>query len=179
MGNGFINKTVLKRIFLYGIALIAGLILLSPFLITWSINTSYIKNKISFFLYQKTGTHINGSNLSLAILPNPSISVNKLVLNPDKRIKLTIDFIKLNFDIKQLLQGKINVNQITIDRPEIKPMPIEEKSFNSPLNNYFSNITQDLKKIFVFLPDHQSSVEIRFKNAISQYFKQMDGSVYL
>lgn len=175
----FSYKTGFKRLILYGIAVIIGLILLSPIIITWGINTSYIKNKISSFLYQKTGTHIDGSKFSLAIFPNASISVHKVLFNPDNGINLSIDFVKFDFDILQLLQGKININQITIDRPEIKPMVIEGKPFALSINIFVSNYIQDLKKIFTFLPEHQAAVELRFKNAITQYFKQMDGSVYL
>ena len=175
----FSYKTGFKRLILYGIAVIIGLIVLSPIIITWGINTSYIKNKISSFLYQKTGIHIDGSKFSLAIFPNASISVHKVLFNPDNGINLSIDFLKFNFDIQQLLQGKININQITIDRPEIKPMVIEGKPFSLSHNIFVSNYIQDLKKIFAFLPEHQTSVKLRFENAVSQYFKQMDGSVYL
>jgi len=175
----FSYKTGFKRLILYGIAVITGLILLSPFIITRGINSSYIKNKISYFIYQKTGVLIDGSKFSLAIFPGPSISVHNFIFNPDNGINATIDFLKFNFDIQQLLQGRIDINQITIDRPEIKPMVIKGKPFALPLNVFASNTIRDLKKIFTFLPEHQSSVELRFKNCISQYFKQMDGKVSL
>ncbi len=176
----FLNRTRFKRLVLYGLALIIGFILLSPFIITWGINTSFIKSKIASFLYQKTGTHIDGSKFSLTIFPSTSISVHNFMFNPDNGINLSIEFLKFNFDIQQLLQGKINVNQIIIERPEIKPFLIQAKPFASSLNVSASNTIQDLKKkIFTFLPEHQTSVELRFKNAITQYFKQMDGSIHL
>ncbi len=172
-------KIRIKRLVLYGIAAIAGLILLSPFIITWGINTSYIKNKISYFIHQNTGTRIDSSKFSLAIFPHASISVHKFIFNPDNGLNVTIDFLKFNFDILQLLQGRININQIIIDRPEIKPMLIKGKTFTSPFNIFLSNTIQDIKKIFTFLPQHQRSVELKFKNGITQYFKQMDGTISL
>ena len=175
----FLNKTVIKRLFLYGFALISGLVLLSPFIINWGINTSLVKNKISSVLYQKTGTHIDSSKFSITIFPNASISVHKFNFNPDNKINFTIKFLKFNFDIQQLLQGKINVSRIIVDHPEIKPDLSHEDTFVSSLNVSASNIVRELKKIFTFLPEHQDSVELRFKNAASQYFKQMDGSIYL
>ena len=103
----FSYKTGFKRLILYGIAVIIGLILLSPIIITWGINTSYIKNKISSFLYQKTGTHIDGSKFSLAIFPNASISVHKVLFNPDNGINLSIDFVKFDFDILLIMPWNI------------------------------------------------------------------------
>lgn len=173
------KKAGIKRLVFYGLALITGLTLLSPFIITWGINSPFIKNKIASFIYQKTGTHIDSSKFSLTIFPKASISVNKFMFNPDDGINLSIELLKFNFDIQQLLQGKINVNQITIDRPEVKPVLIQGQPFASSFNVSASNTIRNLKKIFTFLPEHQKSVELRFKNAITQYFKQMDGSIYL
>jgi len=176
----FLNRTGIKRLVLYGLALIIVFILLSPFIITWGVNTSFIKSKIASFLYQKTGTHIDSSKFSLTIFPSASISVHKFMFTPDNGLNLSIEFLKFNFDIQQLLQGKININQIIIERPEIEPFLIQKKPFEFSINVLASKTIQDLKKqIFTFLPEHQTSVELRFKNAITQYFKQMDGSIYL
>ena len=176
----FLNRTGIKRLFLYGLALIIVVILLSPFIITWGINTSFIKSRIATFLYQKTGTHIDGSKFSLTVFPRASISVHKFKFNPDNGLNLSIEFLKFNFDIQQLLQGKINVNQIVIERPEIRSFLIQAKPFDFSINILASKTIQDLKKkIFTFLPEHQTSVELRFKNAITQYFEQMDGSIFL
>ena len=117
-----LDKIGIKRLIFYGIATIAGLILFSPFIITWGINSSYIKNKVAFFLYQKTGTDIDSSKFSLAIFPHASISVHNLVLTPDHGVNLNIHFLKFNVDIQQLLKGRINITQTTIDRPAIKLM---------------------------------------------------------
>ena len=125
----FLNRTGIKRLVLYGLALIIVFILLSPFIITWGVNTSFIKSKIASFLYQKTGTHIDSSKFSLTIFPSASISVHKFMFTPDNGLNLSIEFLKFNFDIQQLLQGKININQIIIERPEIEPFLIQKKPF--------------------------------------------------
>ena len=176
----FLNRTGIKRLVLYGLTLIIVFIVLSPFIVTWGINTSFIKSKITSFLYQKTGTHIDGSKFSLTIFPSASISIHKFIFNPDNGLNLSIEFLKFNFDIQQLLQGRINVNQIIIEQPEIKPFLKQTKPFEFSINVLASKTIQDFKKkMFTFLPEHQTFVELRFKNAITQYFEQMDGSIYL
>ncbi|WP_304511432.1 YhdP family protein [Desulfobacula sp.] len=169
----------IKKSVIYSIVLIFTLILSSPFLITWFINTSYIKNKISSFIYQKTGADIDSSKLSLTLFPQASFNIENFNFNPDNRININIKFLKFDVDIQKLLRGKINVDQITIEKPEIKTISIKEKQSALPVDFSVSKHIKDLKKIFAFLPEHQNSVELRFKNAMSQYFKQMDGSLYL
>ena len=156
-----------------------GFLLLSPFIITWGINTPFIKHKISYFIYQKTGNRIDDSKFFLAIFPHPSLLIKKFILTPDNDITVSIDFIKFNFNIQQLLQGNIAIDQITVDRPELKPILTQGKTVSSPLNISISRYIQELKNILAFLPEHQTSVELRIKNAITQYFEQMDGSVFL
>jgi hypothetical protein len=172
-------KKRITRVFIYSAAILTGVLLLSPFIITWGINTQYIKKKTAGFLYQKTGVHIDASKFSLAILPRASISIHQFKFNSDNEINIFIDFLKFNIDVKQLLQGKINVDQITIDGPEIKSMGIKQKNLALPLDISLLSSIKEVKKVFDFLPEHQNSVELRFKNAIAQYFKQMDGSLYL
>ncbi|WP_457554093.1 hypothetical protein [Desulfobacula sp.] len=172
-------KTGIKRVFLYGTALFTGIILLSPFIITWGINTSYIKNKTAVFLYHKTGTHIDVSQFSLAVFPHAGISFHQIQINPDNGLNIFIDFLKFNIDIRQLLQGNIIVDQIRIDRPEIKFEAINQKEGELGRHIFALSTIKDLKKIFTFFPKHQTIVNLKFNNARSQYFKQMDGTLYL
>jgi AsmA-like C-terminal region len=176
-----LHKNRIKQIFIYSAAVLTGLLLLSPFIITQVINTQYIKKKTATFLYQKTGAHIDGSKFSLAIFPGASISIHefKFKFNPDNEINIFVDFLKFNIDIKQLLQGRINIDQITIDGPEIKSRKTKQKTVAFPLDVSLLSDIKDVKKIFDFLPEHQNSVELKFKNAASQYFRHMDGSLYL
>ena len=72
------------------------------------INIAYIKDKISSFIYQKTGTNIDSSKFCLTLFPRASLSINNFSFIPDNKIDINIDSLKLNIDIQKLLQGKIS-----------------------------------------------------------------------
>ena len=154
----------IRRIVFYSVVLLLVLLLSSPFIITRAINTSYIKNKISFFIHQKTGTNIDASKFSLTVFPQASFTIENFNFNPDNRINVTIEFLKFDIDIQKLLRGKININQITIDHPMVKTNVLKEKPSASPIDFSVSKLTRTFKKIFDFLPDHQESIALTLKN---------------
>ncbi|MBU2454811.1 MAG: AsmA family protein, partial [Proteobacteria bacterium] len=169
----------IKQLVFYGVILIAVFILSSPFIINRVINTSYIKDRISSFIYKKTGANIDSSKYSLTIFPHASLRIDNFNFMAGDRLIASIDVLKFNIDIKPLLRGKININQITIDHPQINASTLKEKPATLPVDFSLSNYIQELKKVFEFLPEHQESVEITIKNATSQYFRRMDGSLSL
>ena len=172
-------KIGIKRSVFYGIVLILIFILLSPFIINQIINRSYIKNYISSFVYQKTGTQIDSSKIYLTFFPQPSLKIDNFIFNPDNRININIESLKFNIDIQKLLRGKINIDQITIDHPTITTKFPGKDQTTLPADFSVFKYTEKLKKIFAFLPEHQDSVRIKFENLTSQYFRRMDGSLFL
>lgn len=172
-------KIGIKRPVFYIGFLIIVLMLSSPLLITWIINTTYIKNKISSLIYQKTGTFITASKFSLTVFPKASINIADFNFHPDDRIQIKTELMKVHIDIQKLLQGKINIDQIAIHHPVIETIAAEKVQPGLSFDLSISKCIQGLKNIFTFLPDQQASVELTFKNLTSQYFSRMDGSVYL
>jgi len=173
------QKKRTRRLLFYAGAVLTGLILLSPFLISWGINTLQIKNRIAAFLYQKTGIQMAAERFSFALFPRPGVSIHPMTFNPAAGIDITIDFLKLDFDYQHLLQGKINIHQITVDRPEIKFTGAKGEAQGSFLDISLCTARAAARKIFTFFPDHQGSVALKFKNAGMPYVKRMDGSLYL
>lgn len=172
-------KIGIKRPVFYGIVLILVLLVSSPFTINRVINTSYIKNKVSSFIYQKTGTRIDGSGFSISIFPQPSLTIENFNFKADNKIAVNIELLKFNVDSQAFFRGKINISHITIDHPELKPSALKKNHSMIPIDFSISAYAQKLKKIFDFLPGHQDAVEITFKNISSTHFRRMDGSVYL
>ena len=192
-------KTRIKWSVFYSIVLILVLLLSSPFIINRLINTSYIKNKISSFIYQKTGTNIDSSKFYFTLFPQASLTINNFSFIPDNRININIDSLKFDIDIQKLLQGKIDIDQITIDHPQIRTqikigtkvgtqIEISTRSLKGKqsappvdfsVSKFISELSPTIKKIFALLPEYQESVELRFKNVTSQYFRRLDGSLYL
>jgi len=171
-------KIRIKRGFFYGIVLLLIVILSSPFMITHISNTSYIKNKISSFIYQKTGTHLDASKFSLTLFPQTSFNINNFNLHPGNKLDVHIESLKFDITLQELFQGKINFDKITIERPTISLIHQKEGQSAVPVDFSVSKYIQELKKLFDFLPEHQNSAELLCKNVKSPYFNRMDGSLF-
>ena len=171
----------IKKNLLYGFILIVVLFVSSPYILNWAVNSSYIKDKISQAIYQKTGADFNAARFSITLFPKLGISVEDLIFNLYERTDINIEAINFNLDIKKLLFGKISVTHISIIRPELKI-----KSSGQLQPKYaFSNLKSPkqlipvIKNLFALLPEHQGAVEFEFKDVRTPYFKRMDGSFYL
>jgi len=171
----------IKNFLFYGFILIVVLFVLSPYILNWTVNTSYIKHQISLAISQKTGADFNASRFSITLFPNFSISVKDFIFNPDNRTDINIKAINFNLDIKKLLYGKISVTHISIVRPELKKKSSDQLQSNSAFSNLKSplQLVPAIKNLFTLLPEHQESVEFTFKDVRTPYFKRMDGSFYL
>jgi len=171
-------KNGIKRYAFYGIILILAISII-PFFLSPVINSSYVKNKISTFVYQKTGTLIKPSKLRLTLLPKTSLIIKNFNLDQNTGIDVNIDSLRFDIDIIELLRGKITIDKISFDHPVIGTQAQSSKHTILPSNIRVSKSIQNLKKVFDFFPRHQDFVEIRFKNVASRYFKRMDGSIFL
>ena len=173
----------IKNFLFYGFILIVVLFVLSPYILNWTVNTSYIKHQISLAISQKTGADFNASRFSITLFPNFSISVEDFIFNPDSRTDINVKAINFNLDIKKLLSGKISVTHISIIRPELRTKyPGKSQSLSKPAFLNLKSIPKlilAIKNLFTLLPAHQDSVAFEFKDVRSPYFKRMDGSFYL
>lgn len=170
----FFLKTGLKNFFLYGIALFLILSISFPFIITRVLNTSYVKKEISYYVYKKTGKEIDPIKFTISVFPQASLNLKNLDFNIGNNLDISIKFIKIDIDIHELLRGRLNILKITIDRSIITP-PFNEKQYSLS----HSGSTKVLERVFDFLPVHQESVNLIFKNVVSPYFSQMEGSIYV
>ncbi|MFH2091111.1 MAG: AsmA-like C-terminal domain-containing protein [Pseudomonadota bacterium] len=175
-----ILKMAGKRTFFYAIALLLVLIVSFPLLINELINTQIIKRKISTAIFQKTGASIESSKLSIIAFPQPSIEIKDFNTNINPSYTLSITQLRLNIDPAQLIHRRFQVGTVIIEHPEIKPLFSKTNTsmpfvYSMPLIEMGSVS----KQIFSFLPNHQSSIDIVFKNLASPYFQKMDGSLIL
>lgn len=173
----------IKNFLLYGFIFILVLFVLSPYILNWTVNTSYIKHQISLAISQKTGADFNASRFSITLFPKLGINVKDFIFNPDNRTDINIDAINFNLDIKKLLSGKISVTHISIIRPELRTKPpgkSQSLSKSTFLNSKsLPQLIFAIKDLFTLLPAHQDSVAFEFKDVRTPYFKRMDGSFYL
>jgi len=175
-------KIKTKKLIFFGFILILVLFVSSPFILNWTVNTSYIKKQISLAISHETGADFRASRFSITLFPNLGISIEDFIFNPDKKTDINIEAINFNLDIQKLLFGKISVTHISIVRPELKT---KSQGQSQPISNpAFSNLPSlpqlipTIKNLFTLLPEHQDSVEFEFKGVKTPYFKSMDGSFY-
>ena len=176
-------KTGIKKYFFYGIALLILLLFSSPFIITPIINSTYVKNKIASVIHDKTGAYIEPSKFSLIVFPQLSLLINNFNINPDNRINVDVESLKLTINLQKLLHGKFTIDKISIHHPQIKTGIeagiLKDTQALEPAEFPALKFIQGLKKVLMLLPENQDSVELTLKDVTSPYFKRLDGSVYL
>jgi len=169
-----IKKAVLSLFFL-----ISALLAVSPLLLNYVVNTSYVRNKISRAVLQKSGIDIAVSKISFFIKPRPGVKVENINFNLYPEADLTAQSIAFDIHFKKLIKGQISIGKISIIDPEIKLHSAENNKLASGSNLSLSQLIPKIKTLFNHLPLHQDSIEFGFENFTSPYFKRMDGSVYL
>jgi len=193
----FFGKIGIKNLIIFGLIFIFVLFVSLPFLLNQAVNTSYVKEKLTQKISQKTDGDFNVSKFSITLLPELSINIDNFIFNFDKKTNISIKAVKFNLDPVKLMTGKIDITYISIIQPEIGPefgseflwpglkttVSKKEQPSIQPVDGLISQIALQLikgaKKLFTLLPKHQNSIEFEFKNVKTPYFRQMDGSFYL
>ncbi|MFH2058616.1 MAG: AsmA-like C-terminal domain-containing protein [Pseudomonadota bacterium] len=175
-----IFKEGIKQPLVYGFVLLIVLVLSFPLMINGLMNTGLVKKKISSIIFQKTDTLIDSSTLSITVFPQPGLEIDNFNIQIDKSFQLNISHLQFNIDLKPLLHGRIQVDQISIDRPSIIPLNHKKKTSDEYIHSMsfadFEGLTQ---KVFSRLPGQQKSIKLVFNNILSPYFERMDGSLIL
>ncbi len=168
-----------KRPLFYGGLILLILCTLSPFILTWFINTAYIKEQISSYVLKETGVQLTPENVSFILFPQAGLNLKNLSLHPSEKIDLFIGALNVDLDLKPLLRGNLNIRQIKIDRPVVKFKPAEKEVRTPSADGFLSDVVASLKNIFDILPEHQDSVELSINNGSYPNIKQIDGSIFL
>ena len=143
-------------------------------------NTGVVKKKISSTIFQKTNTLIDPSKFSIIVFPRPSLKIKNFNIQIDKSFQLDINHLQFNIDLLHLIKRQIQVGQILIERPSIRPLNHETKSSEQYIHSMTLNEMSLLsKKIFSNFPEYQNSIKLVFKNILSPYFERMDGILTL
>ncbi len=172
-------KIKIKRFAIYCIACFLIVLISSPFVIIWTVNTTYIKDKISLYLYQKADVRIHSSKFSLTLFPQPGIKINHLNIHPDPTTQIDIQSIRLTLDLPALVQGNFSLGKIIINHPQIQAFSIKEQPADAQDKFSFSTYMEKINQSFDLLPKAQSELEVIVKNAASKYFENLDASLVL
>ncbi|MCP4670521.1 MAG: AsmA family protein, partial [Desulfobacula sp.] len=189
----FFAKIGIKNYITYVLIFILILFVSLPFILNWAVNTSYIKDKISLSISQKTGGNFTASRFSITLLPEIGINVEDCIFQTSPKTNLNIKTIKLSLDIIKLLSGKIDITHISVIQPDIngseiiwpgkKTNIVKTTQTGMPVDfsilQHQSGRINGVKKIFNLLPEHQDSIEFKFDDVQSSLFKHMDGSYYM
>ncbi len=167
----------IKRVAAYCTIGILAVAIALPLLAAWAINTTYVKEQLSDYLYQKSGVRIYSDTFSIAVFPLPALRLADLSLHLDDQTDIKIHQLQFNLNFRQLLQGKLGLGKIVVQSPQITVKDSGHRSVRSRPVFPLPFDTKALKEHLTFLPDDQAAITIDIHNAVSDYFGRMDGSV--
>ncbi|MFA5902838.1 MAG: AsmA-like C-terminal domain-containing protein [Desulfobacula sp.] len=82
-------------------------------------------------------------------------------------------------NLQSLFHGKLVIDNILLQQPKISFLTKTSQDL-APLSKFqLEELKNNLEELFIFLLEDQESLELTFKNAVSPYFKHMDGSFFL
>ena len=150
-----------------------------PYLIHFAVNTNYLKDKASSLILEKTSVHIDPFHISLKLFPKPGIILKDFTLIPDKTINVQISRLKCDLDLQNLLHGRIAISQIFLQDPKISFSSMKSQQSESPLRFQPNELKNEFKRVFALLSEGQQILELKIENAVSPFFKRMDGTLFL
>jgi hypothetical protein len=179
-----VSRQGIKRAALYLLAIIIALVLLSPYILGWVMNSSIIKKEISQLIEQKAGLVIDPEKMDFKFLPLPGIQLREIEFSFARSFQLDIKAVNIDLDPLKLLKGKIVVSKIFIETPDIQYTPKENKAdsgkgidIEKKGHFQFKLPKENIQKLFSLLPDTQDKLNFFIKNAKSDYFESLDGSL--
>ncbi len=97
----------MKRIVLYSVATLiilglSGFLFLEPI-----INSSPVKSRMVTLIEKQIGTRIDPDQLTFLVTPQPGIQVGRLALPLTRDIRLSVETVHLDLDLRALLKRKI------------------------------------------------------------------------
>ena len=150
-----------------------------PYFFNFTVNTLYIKNKISLLINTRTGIHVDPVRFTLRAFPKPGIILNDFRFMPDQKINFEISRLEFSMDLQPLLHGKVLIGRVFLQNPKISLSLRDSQHPESLFKFQPVEFKKAFNKIFQYLPDDQETLEIKVINATSPYFNRMDGSLTL
>jgi len=181
-----VSRQTIKRAALYSTALIVFLVLLSPFILNQLINSSIVKDKISFLIEQKTGVKIDQEKIDFLFFPKPGLRFKQTELSFGEMLQLDIRAVNIDINTIELLKGKLAVSKIVVETPRIRytpPSNLEnpaESDSPDPAQTFHLKLPkQEIQELFALFPDSQDTLELLIKNVQTDYCESMDGSFFV
>ncbi len=170
-----------KRAAFYATALIIFLVLLSPYVLDQLLNSSFVKDKISSAIEQKTGVKIDQENIDFLFFPQPGIRFRDQEISFNKIVQLNIGAVNIDLDIGKFIKGKLAVSKINIESPHIRLTPPKNGQDPQMLTQpfQFKFPKQEVQQLFALFPDSRDTLELVVHNIQTDYFDTMDGSLFV
>lgn len=118
-----IGKKGIRRIALYGTALILAAVLISPFVLPSLINSHAVRERITREIYTATGINLPPDNVRVALSPFPGIRIRQIPLELGRGFSVMVETLTIDLNLATLLDRKISVDRIRIQNPFIRYTP--------------------------------------------------------
>lgn len=170
----------MKRIVLYSVATLiilglSGFLFLEPI-----INSSPVKSRMVTLIEKQIGTRIDPDQLTFLVTPQPGIQVGRLALPLTRDIRLSVETVHLDLDLRALLKKKIWVSRISLKNLRIETLSDKNRTgltFHDPMDFRFPE--QQIEQMFALLPDSENQLQIVLENSATPQFSSLTGHLWI
>ncbi|MCA1784408.1 MAG: hypothetical protein LC657_00330, partial [Desulfobacteraceae bacterium] len=169
-----------RRIVLYTAAALIALLLISPFILEPIINTRYVKIRIAGLIEKQTGTALGPDQMAFQLTPQPGIRLHGIALPLTRTMGIKIDAVQVDLDMTQLLRGNIIISRILLEDLDAWFTPGRD-NLSLNLNELFLFQFPDnqINTLFDLFADNQEHLELMVKNAGTDYFTSLAGTLWI
>jgi hypothetical protein len=171
---------VSRRIVLYTAAALIALLLILPFILEPLINTRYVKTRIAGLIEKETGAVLGPDQMAFHLSPQPGIRLHGIALPLTRATGIKIDAVHVTLDMTQLLRGNIIISRILLEDLGAWFTPGRDNlSLNLNELFLFQFPENQINTLFDLFPDNQEHLELMVKNARTDYFTSLAGTLWI
>lgn len=175
-------KKGIQRFLVYGIATLIVSVLLMPFILEPIINTRFLKQRISDTIQAYTQVDLDPDQFRFELSPGPGMRFMDADLPVSPAVDIHIGSVFVELDMMALFRGDLAISRVLVESPQLTLAESREKpSGTGPSPGYqgfaFRSPKQAFQDLFALFPDSRQTLELVFKNATTDYFGTMDGSI--
>jgi hypothetical protein len=171
---------VVRRIVLYAAAALIALVLISPFFVETFLNSRYIKTRVADLIEKQTGTRPGPNQMAFHVSPHPNVRFEAISLPLTPAMGLQVNAVQMDLNLLQLLRGNIVISRILVE--DLTPWFTrdQDKAMATPRPPpVFEFPARQIQNLFALLPDDQEHLELNLKNAQTDHFSSLTGTLWI
>ncbi|MCP4023129.1 MAG: hypothetical protein GY729_14905, partial [Desulfobacteraceae bacterium] len=175
---------IIRLVLLFFAGLILLLVISSPFIAQWAINTPYVKNELFKLVKENTDVEIFPSQIQFNIFPQFVVKIHNTQVDLTDEMTINIGSVVVFPELGPLLKGKLAITKVILENPDILFAPLKEEKEVKTMQSkvippIFNWALLDIKTFFPLLSKKTQQFEFDLKNVTSPYFKGLNGRLFI